>query len=161
MLIAPLSDAAGRPVHADFGSLAFSGWKQLSAPLVAEGGAIRPPVRLRDLAITKVATTGVLGLSSLEVDGNVLESFAEFANSSGGARVFMPGLWYSTDPTNGSYAEAWPTTSRPCTPSWVTSSFSTAILSSPRSRTSSISGRGRTRSGCERRKAARMPRWRR
>ncbi len=109
-LTAHLSDAAGRPVRGDFGSLAFNGWRQLSAALVAEGGGhIRPSLRLRDLAITNVVAAGVLGLSSLAVDGNVIDTFAEVVGGPPGNR-FFPGLWFSTDPTTGTYADLLPPT---------------------------------------------------
>ena len=105
IMAADLSDANGRPVRADLGSLDFNGWKQLSAPLVADAGRIAPPLRLRDLSISRVVAAGVLGLSALAVDGTVIETFAE--QTGGPGARFYPGLWFSTDPTSGQYVDTW------------------------------------------------------
>jgi hypothetical protein len=98
---AHLTDAAGRPVHASFGSVSSSGWKQLTAPLVGDAGAIRQPVRFRDLAISRVAGGASLALSSLSTGVQVVESFSE--NIGGTGALFFPGLWYSTDPSSGMF----------------------------------------------------------
>lgn len=105
ILTADLTDAKGRPVHADLGSLDFNGWKQLSAPMVADGGAIAQPLRLRDLAITRMVAAGVIAISALAVDGQVIEGFAE--QTGGPGAKFFPGLWYSTDATSGTYFDSW------------------------------------------------------
>jgi FtsX-like permease family protein len=102
-LTADLSDAHGRPVHADFGTLDFAGWKQLSATLVAEAGAQTDPLRFRDLAISTVAKPDLISLSSLAVDGKVIESFSEQV-SGPGAQIFS-GLWWRTDAESGTYYE--------------------------------------------------------
>ena len=102
-LTADLSDAHGRPVHADFGTLDFAGWKQLSATLVADGGAETEPLRFRDLAISTVTKPDLISLSSLAVDGNVIETFSEQV-SGPGAR-FFPGSWWRTDAESGTFYE--------------------------------------------------------
>ncbi|HZC77689.1 MAG TPA: FtsX-like permease family protein, partial [Ktedonobacterales bacterium] len=105
-LTAHLSDADGRPVHADLGSLDFSGWKQFSAPLVGDGGTIRPPVRFRDLAISRVTTAGDIAVSALAVDGTVIETFAQVIEGPGASQ--FPGFWWRTDWDMGSIAEYLP-----------------------------------------------------
>lgn len=105
IMTADLTDANGRPVRADLGSLNCNGWKQLSAPLVADTGRIAPPLRLRDLSISRVVAAGVLGLSELAVDGNVIETF--FEHTGGPGARFYPGLWFSTDPITGQFVDSW------------------------------------------------------
>jgi hypothetical protein len=107
-LTADLSDTHGRPVHADFGTLDFAGWKQLTATLVADAGAETEPLRFRDLAISPVTKPAVISLSSLAVDGKVIESFAE-QGSGPGAR-FFPELWWRTDAESGTFYENLPPT---------------------------------------------------
>ncbi len=105
-MTAHLTDANGRPIHAAFGSLTFSGWKQLTAPLVGDAGAIRQPVRLRDLAISRVVGGGVIALSSLAADGKILETFSQ--DITGPGAPFFPGLWYASDPNTGKFADTLP-----------------------------------------------------
>jgi len=65
-----LLTAAGRPVHATFGDLAFHGWSQLAAPLsgVATGDY---PLKIRTIAIrsTGPRSTGNLAFSDLPGSG--------------------------------------------------------------------------------------------
>ena len=111
-LTADLSDAHGRPVHGYFGTLDFTGWKQLSATLVADAGTVADPVRFRDLAISPVTKPDLISVSALTVDGKVIESFAEQVTGPG-ARSF-PGLWWRTDAESGTFWETLlPTTSLP------------------------------------------------
>ncbi len=102
-LTADLSDAHGRPVHGDFGTLDFMGWKQLSATLVADAGTAAEPLRFRDLAISPVTKPDLISVSALAVDGKVIESFAEQVTGPG-ARSF-PGLWWRTDAESGTFWE--------------------------------------------------------
>jgi hypothetical protein len=105
-MTAHFSDAKGRPVHAALGSLDFNGWQQLSAPLVADdGGKFEPPLRFRDLAITRVVAKGVIAISSLAAGSQVIETFSE--DVAGPAARFFPGLWYTTDANNGQYLDSW------------------------------------------------------
>jgi hypothetical protein len=111
-LTADLSDAHGRPVHGDFGTLDFMGWKQLSATLVADAGTVAEPLRFRDLAISPVTRPDLISVSALAVDGKVIESFAEQVTGPG-ARSF-PGLWWRTDAESGTFWETLlPTTDLP------------------------------------------------
>jgi hypothetical protein len=108
-LTVDLSDAHGRPVHGDFGTLDFTGWRQLSATLVADAGVATEPLRFRDLAISPVTKPDLISLSSLAVDGKVIESFSEEAPGPGAQ--FFPGLWWRTDAESGTaYEELPPTT---------------------------------------------------
>ncbi len=102
-LTADLSDAHGRPVRGDFGTLDFTGWKQLSATLVADAGTVTEPLRFRDLAISPVTKPDLISVSALAVDGKVIESFAEQVTGPG-ARSF-PGLWWRTDAESGTFFE--------------------------------------------------------
>ena len=111
-LTAHLSDAHGRPLHGDFGALDFTGWRQLSVPLVADTGTVAEPVRFRDLAVSPVTKPDLISVSALAVDGKVIESFAEQVTGPG-ARSF-PGLWWRTDAESGTFWETLlPTTSLP------------------------------------------------
>ena len=103
-----LSDVHGRPVHGDFGTLDFAGWKQLSATLVADAGAETEPLRFRDLAISTVTKPDLISLSSLAVDGKVIESFSEQIPGPGDR--FFPGLWWRTDAESGTAYEVLPPT---------------------------------------------------
>jgi hypothetical protein len=107
-LTADLSDAHGRPVHADFGTLDFAGWKQLTATLVSDAGPETEPLRFRDLAISTVTKPNLISLSSFAVDGKVIESFAE--QISGPGAQFFPGLWWRTDAESGTFYENLPPT---------------------------------------------------
>ena len=102
-LTAHLSDAHGRPVHADFGTLDFTGWKQMTATLVADAGAETDPLRFRDLAISTVTKPDIISLNSLAVDGKVIESFSEEVTGPGAQ--FFPGLWWRTDAESGTFYE--------------------------------------------------------
>jgi FtsX-like permease family len=109
-LTAHLSDAHGRPVHADFGTLDFRGWKQLSAALVFEAGAVQDPIRFRDLAISPVTHPDLISLSSLAADGNVIESFGEQIDIPAGVRPSFSALWWRTDAESGTFYETLPPT---------------------------------------------------
>jgi FtsX-like permease family len=109
-MTAHVSDAHGRPGHADFGTLDFTGWKQLSAALVFDAGQAQDPVRFRDLAISPVARPNLISLSLLAADGAVVESFAEQINLPPGARPFFSGLWWRTDAESGTFYETLPPT---------------------------------------------------
>ncbi|OLE79444.1 MAG: hypothetical protein AUG06_07790 [Actinobacteria bacterium 13_1_20CM_2_65_11] len=102
-LSAHLTDSDGRPVHADFGSLDFSGWKQFSAPLLADAGTIRPPLRFRDVAISRVTAAGDVAVSALAVDGTVIETFAQMIEGLEDRQ--FPGFWWRTDSDSGSMAD--------------------------------------------------------
>jgi hypothetical protein len=102
-LTADLSDAHGRPVHGDFGTLDFIGWKQLSATLAADAGTVAEPLRFRDLAISPVTKPDLISVSALAVDGKVIESFAEQVTGPG-ARASL-GLWWRTDAESGTIWE--------------------------------------------------------
>ncbi|HKV88196.1 MAG TPA: FtsX-like permease family protein [Candidatus Dormibacteraeota bacterium] len=102
-LTADLSDAHGKPARADLGSLDFTGWKELSAPLVAESGSFTPPLRFRDLAIAHVTTAGDVALSSLAAGNDVLQGFDQVIEGPGAQ--FFPGLWWISDWTSGSRAQ--------------------------------------------------------
>ena len=103
-LSANLSDANGLPVSAVFGALDFSGWKQLSAPLLNDPAASQsPPLRFRDLAIYGVAAPGAIALSSLTTGSTVIESFAEVVTGPGASQ--FPGYWWRSDPDTGQIAD--------------------------------------------------------
>jgi hypothetical protein len=103
VMTAHLNDANGRPVHADLGSIDGNGWRQISAPLVADAGKIVPPLRLRDLAISRVVAPGEVAVSDFAVDGTVLEGFSE--NVTGPGAPFYPGLWWRSQWDTGAFAE--------------------------------------------------------
>ena len=105
-LTAHLSDAHGRPIHADFGTLDFTGWKQLSAALVFDAGTANDPIRFRDLAISPVTKPDLISLSSLAVDGKEIESFAE--QFAGPGATHFPGFWWRTDAESGTFYETLP-----------------------------------------------------
>ena len=107
-LTADLSDAHGRPVHADFGALDFVGWKQMTGTLVADAGVEAEPLRFRGLAISTVTKPDLISLSSLAVDGKVIESFAEQIDLPSGARPFFSGFWWRTDAESGTFWETLP-----------------------------------------------------
>ncbi len=109
-LTAHLSDAHGRPVHADFGTLDFTGWKQLNATLTLDAGAAQDPIRFRDLAISPVTKPDLISISSLAVDGKVIESFAQQIDLPSGVRSFFPGFWWRTDAESGTFYETLPPT---------------------------------------------------
>ena len=102
-LTADLTDSEGKPVRAVLGSLDLDGWKQLSAPLIADAGAIRPPLRFRDLAVSGVAGAGEIALSGLAVDGRVIETFSEIIDGPGASQ--FPGFWWRTEPDSGAMAD--------------------------------------------------------
>ena len=70
-LLVDVTDSAGRPGRTDLGSLNFQGWRHLEGGLTMASGAVRYPLKLRDLAIEPRASgavaTGSLGLSDLGV----------------------------------------------------------------------------------------------
>jgi len=107
-LTAHLSDAHGRPVHAEFGALDFTGWKQLSATLVFDAGTAQDPIRFRDLAISPVTKPNLISLSSLAADGKVIESFGEQIELPPGARPSFSGFWWRTDAESGTFYETLP-----------------------------------------------------
>ncbi len=85
-LTASLTDADLMPVTADFGTLDFDGWKQLTATFAP--ARFKPPLRLRHLTLTPVAIAGTIALSDLTAGGVVVNDFA------GGLRG-VPGWWVS------------------------------------------------------------------
>ena len=103
VLNADLTDSDGKPVHVNLGSLQSDGWQQLSAPLLAENGTIRQPLRFRDLAISGVMKAGDISFSALAVDGKVIETFSETIDGPGASQ--FPGLWWRTDWDTGTNAE--------------------------------------------------------
>lgn len=109
-LTAHLSDAHGRPIHADFGTLDFTGWKQLSAALIFDAGVVQDPIRFRDLAISPVTRPDLISLSSFAADGKVIESFAEQLDIPPGARPSFSALWWRTDAESGTFYETLPPT---------------------------------------------------
>lgn len=63
-LTASFTDADMMPVRADFGSLNFSGWKQLSASFAP--AKFKSPLRLRHLTVTPVTNSGTIAISELD-----------------------------------------------------------------------------------------------
>ncbi|HEX2646109.1 MAG TPA: FtsX-like permease family protein, partial [Candidatus Dormibacteraeota bacterium] len=102
-LTAHLADEHGRAVHADLGTLDFSGWRQLTASFIADTGVMGKQLRFRDLAISGVTTAGDVGLSSLSGGSVVLETFQELVTGPGAG--FAPFLWWRTDWVSGARAE--------------------------------------------------------
>jgi len=103
-LSARLSDGLGRPVHADFGVLDYSGWRQLSAPLVAEVPPIRAPLRFRELRFDPPRTPGRIGISDLAAGGTALATFerAPSETDSPFSPNAQPGaFWWATDQDSG------------------------------------------------------------
>jgi len=103
-LSARLSDGLGRPVHADFGELDYSGWRQLSAPLVAEVPPIRAPLRFRELRFDPPRAQGRIGLSDLAAGGTVLATFERVPTRTDSpfSPNTQPGaFWWATDQDSG------------------------------------------------------------
>ncbi|MGI0131417.1 MAG: FtsX-like permease family protein, partial [Thermoplasmata archaeon] len=82
--------------------------RQVSAAIVAEAGVIKAPLRFRDLAISPVTKPDLISISSLAVDGTVIEPFSELIEGAG-ARYF-PGFWWRTDAESGTFYETLPPT---------------------------------------------------
>jgi len=105
-MTAHLSDPHGRPAHADLGSLDFSGWRQLTGAIAADGGVLDQPLRFRDLAVSGVNVAGEIGLSGLAAGGKPVESFSEQFEGLRGPVVGLPFLWWRSDWDTGAAAES-------------------------------------------------------